>query len=147
MNKYQFDLTLTTYHIPEQSTLHNFPSLVQNNYDCSIMSKVNAEPKVNDTQKIENFNDIVSGKFFGIEIKRHFDQIHFIICQSCFWCASELSPKIYANTAKITTIRNDNDTVTKCPSCLEGNLESIPIVLNEKYKFDHNGKRGVILKC
>lgn len=40
-------------------------------------------------------------------------QIHFLLCRSCFWCASCL------NVSKRT--------VTNCPSCPEVRLESMPI--------------------
>jgi hypothetical protein len=40
-------------------------------------------------------------------------QIHFLLCESCFWCASCLNV--------------DKRTVTNCPSCIEVRLESMPI--------------------
>ena len=40
-------------------------------------------------------------------------QIHFLLCESCFWCASCL------NVGKRT--------VTNCPSCIDVRLESMPI--------------------
>jgi hypothetical protein len=30
------------------------------------------------------------------------------------------------------------ETITKCPSCNEGNIESLPIAENEKYRFDYD---------
>jgi hypothetical protein len=48
--------------------------------------------------------------------------IHFAICSSCFWCASYIS----TNALEISA---------KCPDCLEGNIESIPIDQNEEYTF------------
>jgi hypothetical protein len=38
------------------------------------------------------------------------------------------------------------ETVTKCPSCNEENLESLPIAENEKYRFDYDTKRGVTME-
>ena len=59
--------------------------------------------------------------------------IHFAICNSCFWCASYIST-------------NNDDTSyyapAKCPSCLKGCIESIPITQNEGYIFDYDSKRG-----
>ena len=40
-------------------------------------------------------------------------EIHFLLCESCFWCASCL------NVAERT--------VTKCPSCTDERLVSMPI--------------------
>ena len=59
-------------------------------------------------------------------------EIHFLLCESCFWCASCL------NVAERT--------VTKCPSCTDARLESMPISDNEIYKFEYNPVRGVILE-
>lgn len=59
-------------------------------------------------------------------------KIHFVLCQLCFWCASCL------NVAKRT--------VTKCPSCNELRLESIPIFNNEICKFAYDPKTGMMLE-
>jgi hypothetical protein len=68
-------------------------------------------------------------------------EIHFLICESCFWCASLLCPN---------DNNNDNPadiTITKhCPSCSNNRVESLPISYNEVYKFDYNPKRGVTLE-
>src|SRR5919198_949395 len=74
-------------------------------------------------------------------------QIHFLICESCFWCASLLRSNNNNNytTADITT-NNDNIITKHCPSCSNNRVESIPISYNEVYKFDYNPKRGVTLE-
>jgi hypothetical protein len=59
-------------------------------------------------------------------------EIRFLICESCFWCASCL------NVAKMT--------VTKFPSCGYARLESMPITDNEIYKFGYDPERGVTLQ-
>ena len=51
-----------------------------------------------------------------------FKQIDFILCESCFWCASSLpSP----TSSSLYDISND-DTVSKCPACNEYSLKLIP---------------------
>jgi hypothetical protein len=59
-------------------------------------------------------------------------EIHFLLCESCFWCASCL------NAAKMT--------ITKCPSCSDARLESMSISDNEIYKFGYDPERGVTLE-
>ena len=59
------------------------------------------------------------------------DKINFLLCESCFWCAS------YFN--------NNMKVVTKCPICGNGNIESMPISHDEVYTFNHDPKRGVTL--
>jgi hypothetical protein len=34
----------------------------------------------------------------------------------------------------------------KCPSCYEGNIESVPIAENENYRFKYDTKRGEVLE-
>jgi hypothetical protein len=63
-------------------------------------------------------------------------EIHFLICESCFWCASRLN-----------RIEDEAISTTKCPSCNNNTrVESMPISYDEVYKFDYDPKRGVILK-
>jgi hypothetical protein len=58
--------------------------------------------------------------------------IYFAVCNSCFWCAS------YISTSALETSYYVPE---KCPSCLNGNIESIPIAQNEGYTFDYDSKR------
>ena len=59
-------------------------------------------------------------------------QRHFLLCESCFWCASSIS---LVSMDRI------------CPVCNNSNkIESIPIQNNEIYKFDYNQRHGVILE-
>ena len=59
------------------------------------------------------------------------DEIIFLICQSCFWCAS------YFNYVEV---------VNRCPTCDSNNLESLPISKGEFYTFSHNRNRGITLE-
>ena len=59
----------------------------------------------------------------------------FLLCNSCFWCAS-------------TYLHNDNRCmeVKQCPLCTNRTIESMPISNNEAYKFDYSAKRGISLE-
>jgi hypothetical protein len=57
--------------------------------------------------------------------------VKFLLCSSCFWCASCLSP---------------DSTFTECPSCSHGNIESIPIAENENYRINSGIKRGITME-
>ena len=59
------------------------------------------------------------------------DEIHFLLCQSCFWCAS------YYNYSEV---------VTRCPTCDSNSIESLPISNSEFYTFNHDRNRGVTLE-
>jgi hypothetical protein len=57
-------------------------------------------------------------------------QIHFLLCGSCFWCASYLDLC---------------ETVEKCPSCMNDKVESMPVSDKEIYTFGYDAMRGVTL--
>jgi hypothetical protein len=60
-----------------------------------------------------------------------YKKAQFLICDSCFWCASVL---------------DDREASGACPLCKCTMLESIPIASGESYRFDRNLKRGVVLE-
>lgn len=62
-------------------------------------------------------------------------RVNFLLCPSCFWCASCLSPQNW---------QQGED--PKCPSCVEDNIESIPIAENEEYTINHDTKRGFTME-
>jgi hypothetical protein len=43
-------------------------------------------------------------------------------------------------------IAKGSASLTKCPSCIEGNIESVPVAENEEYTFDYDIKRGVTME-
>jgi hypothetical protein len=102
------------------------------------------EESINYTKESRHYyppNDIVNIikpevtlKKKGIVINNN--KIHFLLCGSCFWCASNFNN--IDDTIIITT--------TKCPCCDSTRVESIPISYNEVYKFDYDPKRGVTLE-
>lgn len=52
------------------------------------------------------------------------NQRNFLMCNSCFWFASFL---------------NDiHESVNICPRCMNYELESMPIAVDEKYTFDYD---------
>ena len=59
------------------------------------------------------------------------NQIDFLLCPSCFWCAS------YFNYSKVAI---------RCPTCSSDNVESMPISNDELYTYSHDGNHGVTLE-
>jgi len=57
---------------------------------------------------------------------------NFLICSSCFWCASYLNSK--------------HRSIEICPTCNDANVESMPISFDETYNFDYDSARGVTLE-
>lgn len=60
-------------------------------------------------------------------------KIDFLLCNSCFWCASYLN-------------LGSSFIVPQCPSCKENAIEWMPISTNDAYSFDYNPVTGVILE-
>jgi hypothetical protein len=58
-------------------------------------------------------------------------QMRFLLCESCFWCATCLDPDVV---------------VSKCPVCEESRVESLPISYDETCKFDYDSRRGITLE-
>jgi hypothetical protein len=107
---------------------------------CRVMSVVQGmisyqnEPKYyhHAPNDIANINPEVTLKKKEI-VNNNNKKIHFLICGSCFWCASHFN--------------NIGDMIVKCPSCRSNNkVESIPVSYDEVYKFDYDPKRGVVLE-
>jgi hypothetical protein len=79
------------------------------------------------TLLVPSENIITPGKFPNDTDK----SVNFLLCPSCFWCGSCLSP---------------DSSFTRCPSCIEGDIESIPIAENENYRFSNDKKRGITME-
>jgi predicted RNA-binding Zn-ribbon protein involved in translation (DUF1610 family) len=60
-------------------------------------------------------------------------KIDFLLCNSCFWCASYLNLR-------------SGFGVIECPSCKENTIERMPLSANDVYLFDYNRVTGVILE-
>jgi hypothetical protein len=78
---------------------------------------------------INETEDDIEGAKTGIS-----NEIYFLICQSCLWCASYIFPLFYK--------RNTKEIISKCPSCSSDKVESLPIAENEKYRFKYDTRRG-----
>jgi hypothetical protein len=59
-------------------------------------------------------------------------KIDFLLCNSCFWCAS------YLNLGSFR--------VSECPSCDENTIERMPLSANDVYSFDYDRISGVVLE-
>ena len=125
-----------TYYQSQQLICHN-TSLIQNYYTLHVVLKIKAEEEINSVRNVAN-DDI-------IKEMRISDKVYFMICHACLWCASCISPQILSKMVTVTTTK-ESATLIKCPSCVEGTIESIPIAENEDYRFDYDVKRGLVMK-
>lgn len=61
-----------------------------------------------------------------------FKQRLFIICDDCFWCASAIN------------IRMHN--IDACPQCGKKAVSSLPLCIDEAYRYNYTQTRGVELE-
>jgi hypothetical protein len=125
----------TRHYHHDQQLIHQHVSLLPNNYTLNVTLKIKVEEEVSSRCIVESNLDNISGRNRKTRIS---DEKYFLLCQSCFWCASYTSPFLYKRMTK--------ETITKCPSCNEENIESLPIAENEKYRFDYDTKRGITIE-
>jgi hypothetical protein len=62
-------------------------------------------------------------------------QIRFLLCPSCFWCASHVVGSDCSNNNN-NSVLTFSTLITKCPICKNAKIKSLPISHNEHYKFD-----------
>ena len=67
----------------------------------------------------------------GDDKKENSRQIHFLLCESCFWCASYLSSKSVS--------------IAKCPSCHSNKMKWMPISTVDLDKLTHTHKEEIRL--
>jgi len=80
---------------------------------------------------IKKIYEVIINKKLYHEHQNNTSTANFLLCKSCFWCASLLDNRTSGDV---------------CPSCMKAELESIPISLHETYKFDYDASRGVTLE-
>ena len=66
-------------------------------------------------------------------VVRSVDHIYFVICNSCYWCAS------YFGIDDLESLSQ----VLRCHLCNSCNTELIPISSNESFRIDYNVTRGM----
>jgi hypothetical protein len=107
----------------DQQLVQQRVSLLRNNYTLNVTLK---------TRLQDSNPDDIKGIYAGIS-----DRINFVICQSCFWCASDISTQYNK--------MNKEKIIAKCPFCNADNIESTPIAENEKYRFNYDTRRGITM--
>lgn len=69
-------------------------------------------------------------ELFNPKLRFKNNQIKFVLCKSCFWCASKLSGEELVN----------------CPSCNKQLFRDLPISQNEKYTINFDDDNSINLK-
>ena len=74
------------------------------------------------------------------ELAQPIDKIYFVICNSCYWCAS------YFGINDLGSLSGSSSCVLNCPICNSHNTELMPIATDESFRIEYSLTRGMELK-
>jgi hypothetical protein len=67
------------------------------------------------------------------------DKIYFVICNSCYWCAS------YFGIDDLESLSASSSQVLDCHVCNSHNTKLMPIATNELFRIEYSATEGGIL--
>ena len=71
------------------------------------------------------------------EILQPIDKIYFVICNSCYWCAS------YFGIDDLESLSRSSSHVLNCPICNSHNTGLMPIATDESFRIEYSLTRGM----
>ena len=71
------------------------------------------------------------------EILQPIDKIYFVICNSCYWCAS------YFGIDDLESLSTSSSHVLDCHICNSHNTELMPISSGESFKIEYSQTKGM----
>ena len=73
------------------------------------------------------------------EILQPIDKIYFVICNSCYWCAS------YFGLDDLGSLSESSSHVLDCHVCNSHNTKLMPIATDELFRIEYSATEGGIL--
>jgi len=74
------------------------------------------------------------------KILQPIDKIYFVICNSCYWCAT------YFGIDDLESLSGSSSRVLNCPICNSHNTELMPIATDESFRIEYSLTRGMELE-
>jgi hypothetical protein len=71
------------------------------------------------------------------EILQPIDKIYFVICNSCYWCAS------YFGIDDLESLSTSSTHILDCHCCNSHNTELMPISTDESFRIKYSVTRGM----
>ena len=71
------------------------------------------------------------------KILQPIDKIYFVICNSCYWCAS------YFGIDDLESLSGSSSHVLDCHICNSQNTELIPISTDESFRIEYSQTKGM----
>ena len=76
----------------------------------------------------------ISSGTVDVKREKHTDQIYFVICNSCYWCATYFGIDVSLSSPLV------------CHGCGLHNTELMPISTDESFRIEYSPKRGMELE-
>ena len=95
------------------------------------MARLNIVYDLLQTTKISS-NTIEDNK-----ISQPINKIYFVICNSCYWCAS------YFGIDDLESLSGSSSHVLDCHVCNSQNIELIPISTDESFRIEYSQTKGM----
>jgi hypothetical protein len=102
------------------------------------MVRLNIEYDLLQTTKLSS--NTVDLKRENNKILERTSQVYFVICNSCYWCAS------YFGIDDLESLSGSLSHVLDCHVCNSHNTELIPISTDESFRIEYNLIRGMGLE-
>jgi hypothetical protein len=102
-------------------------------YDLLQKAKLSSNTISLETQKIDENKDSYQNE----EIIRYSNQIYFVICNSCYWCAS------YFSINDSESLSTSSSHVLDCQICNSHNTELIPISTDDSFRIKYSATKGM----
>jgi hypothetical protein len=71
------------------------------------------------------------------KILQPIDKIYFVICNSCYWCAT------YFGIDDLESLSGSSSRVLNCPICNSHNTELMPIATDKSFRIEYSLTRGM----
>jgi hypothetical protein len=79
----------------------------------------------------------ISSNTIKDEILQPIDKIYFVICNSCYWCAT------YFGIDDLESLSTSSSRVLDCHICNSHNTELMPISSGESFKIEYSQTKGM----
>jgi hypothetical protein len=79
----------------------------------------------------------ISSNIEDNEILQPIDKIYFVICNSCYWCAT------YFGIDDLESISGSSSRVLDCHICNSHNTELMPISNGESFRIEYSQTKGM----
>ena len=77
---------------------------------------------------------ISSSSTVDVKREKRTNQIYFVICNSCYWCASYFGDDVLSSSSS---------SPLACHACDSNNTELMPISTDESFRIEYNPTRGM----